>query len=188
MKRRAFTLVELLSGLGVFSVVMLGSVTLLVTGLKSFHKTSTDVDITNQNANSMRRVSENLRQAMNISILDSGRTVTFYMPAMGPVDPITGERELKEPLTSDGVLRRYTVDFSSKTLKEYPSGRVLVTNISNVDPQQGSTQYNQAYTPFQLTSIGSYRALTVNLITRQKVVEMDRYMRMKTTCIVRNAQ
>jgi len=188
MRKQGFTLVELLAGMGVFFAVMMGSVTLMLTGLKSFNKTSVDVDITNQNSNSMRRISETLRQATNIAILDSGKTITFYLPKLGAVDAVTGEKELIEPLVSDGILRRYTVDFTTRTLKEYPSGRTLIRNLANIDPQAGSSQYNQAYTPFQLTSIGSYRAVSINLITRQKIVSNDRYTRMKTTCVVRNAQ
>lgn len=188
MKRRGFTLVELLMGMGVVAFVLLGSISLLNTGLKSFNKTSIDVDITNQNANTMRRISETLRQAMTATITDSGRTITFELPALGPIDPKTGERELIEPMKSDGVVRKYTVDFSAKSLKEYPSGRTLVKNLSDIDLDPNSTQYKQVYPPFQLTSIGSYRAITIHLVTRKTNIDDLRYTRMKTTTVVRNAK
>lgn len=188
MRRRAFTLVELLTGMSILSMVLLGTMTLLVTGLKSFRKTTTDVDLTNQNSNSLRKVSETLRQAINVTISNSGKTVTFNLPRMGGVDPVTGEKELVEPIVSDGISRSYVVDFTTGRLTEMPGGRILIKNISSTDPQVGSTQYNQAYTPFQLTSIGSYRAVTVNLITSQKLVEQNRFTRMKTTAVVRNAR
>lgn len=188
MKSRGFTLVELLAGMTVMATVLFGTLSLLVTGMKSFRKTSTDVDITNQNANALRRVSETLRQAMSVTISNSGKTISFVLPRMGSVDPVTGEKELLEPLTGDGVSRSYVVDFTSRTLKEFPSGRTLVKNISPVDPLPGSTQYKQAYTPFQLTTIGSYRAITINLITNENIISDERFMRMKTTAVVRNAK
>jgi hypothetical protein len=188
MKKRGFTLVELLSGMSTMVVVLLGTLTLLVTGLKSFKKTSSDVDITNQNANSMRKISETLRQAMNVTISNSGKTITFNLPRMGAVDPVTGEKELLEPLTSDGVSRSFNVDFAAGKLTQNPGGKILISNLAATDPLQGSSQYNQAYTPFQLTTIGSYRAITINLITTQTVVENKRFMRMKSSTVVRNAR
>jgi prepilin-type N-terminal cleavage/methylation domain-containing protein len=188
MKNRGFTLVELTTGMGILAAVLMGSATLLMTGMRSFQKTTTDVDMTNQNSNTMRRISDTLRQAMNVSISNSGKTITFNLPKMGNIDPVTGEKELKEPLQSDGVTRAFVVNFDSGKLTELPSGRVLMNTISPTDPQVGSSQYNQAYTPFQLTSIGSYRAVTINLITKKNVITDQRYMRMKTTAVVRNSQ
>jgi prepilin-type N-terminal cleavage/methylation domain-containing protein len=188
MRKRGFTLVELMSGMTIMSMVILGSLTLLITGIKSYKRTSADVDITNQNANTVRRLSETLRQAINVSITNSGKTISFNLPKIGAVDPTTGEAELLNPVVSDGVARSYSVDFGSGKLTEQPSGRVLVKAISPTDPQVGSSQYNQAYTPFQLTTIGSYRAITINLITKQDIVADKRYSRMKTTTVVRNLQ
>ena len=186
--KRGFTLVELLSGMAVLSIVLLGSINLLSTGLRSFQKTTTDVDITNQNANSMRRISETLRQAYKVTISNSGNTISYELPALGPYDPITGERELFEPMKSDGVVRQYVVDPIAKTLKAYPGGRVLIRNLSAVDLDPKSTQYNQAYPAFQLTSIGSYRAISIHLVTRKTNISDLRYTRMKTTAVVRNAK
>lgn len=188
MRKRGFTLLELMTGLTVMAMVILGSMTLLITGLTSFKKTQSDVDITNQNAQAVRRIGEILRQAMNVQITNSGKTISFNLPKMGGVDPLTGEKEVLDPLTSDGVARSYVVDTAAGTLTEQPGGRVLIRNISDKDLQQGSTQYNQAYVPFQLTTFGSYRAVTINLITKQALVRETRFMRMKTTSVVRNAR
>jgi len=188
MRRHGFTLVELLTGMMVMMFVILGSLTLLVTGMKSFKKTTADVDITNQNALAVRRMSETLRQAMNVSITNGGKTISFNLPKMGGVDPVTGEKEVQDPLTSDGTARSYTVNFTTGTVVEQPGGRTLVKSIAPTDPLQSSSQYGQAYTPFQLTTFGSYRAVTINLITTQTLVNDVRSMRMKTTAIVRNAR
>lgn len=186
--KRGFTLVELLSGMGVMSAVLLGSVTLMITGLKSFQKTSADVDITNQNANSLRRVSETLRQAINVTISNSGKTITYNLPKLGAVDPLTGEKELLDPVVSDGVARSFNVDFSTGKLTSMPGNITLISSLSAKDMQTGSTQFDQQYVPFQLTTIGSYRAITITLITTQNVITDKRYMRMKTTAVVRNTK
>jgi hypothetical protein len=91
-------------------------------------------------------------------------------------------------MKSDGVVRQYVVDPNAKTLKEYPGGRVLIRNLSAVDLDPKSTQYNQAYPAFQLTSIGSYRAISIHLVTRKTNISDLRYTRMKTTAVVRNAK
>lgn len=188
MRRQGFTLIELLTGMTVMGFVIVGTMTLLVTGMKSFKRTSYDVDITNQNSQALRRMSETLRQAMNVTITNNGTVISFNLPKMGAVDVVTGEKEVQDPLTSDGVARSYTVNFSAGTLVEQPGGRVLATSIAATDPQVGSTQYNQAYVPFQLTTFGSYRAVSINLITTQRLVNEVRNMRMKTTAVVRNAK
>ncbi len=185
--KAGFTLVELMTGMGVMSIVLLGSITLLSTGLKSFQKTSSDVVMTNQNANALRKISETLRQAINVTITNSGRTITYTLPKLGPVDPLTGEKELVEPIQGDGVMRSFNVDFTTGKLIAGPGNITLISKLSPKDMQVGSSQYNQTYVPFQLTTIGSYRAITITLITTDTVITDKRYMRMKTTAVVRNS-
>ena len=188
MRRRGFTLVELLSGISVMALVILGSLTLLVNGLRSFNRTSVDVRLTQQNAQAERRICETIRQATSVTISSSGATLSYTLPAFsGAVDPVTGEKELQQPCVSDGVARSFVVDWAAGTLKDMPSGRILARNITNKDPEVGSSQYHQAYVPFQLTTIGAYRAITINLITRDTVSSQPRWIRMKTTALVRNS-
>jgi hypothetical protein len=62
----------------------------------------------------------------------------------------------------------------------------LARNVVLTDPDPESSQYNQAYAPFQLTTIGSRRALSINVITQDQVLGKPRYVRLKTTVILRN--
>jgi hypothetical protein len=71
-------------------------------------------------------------------------------------------------------------------LKDDQSGRVLAENVVMKDPDPNSSQYDQAYPQFQLTTIGSRRALTINVITQSQVLGKPRYVRMKSTVILRN--
>lgn len=186
-RRRGMTLVEILVALGIVAMVILGSVSLLLSGLTSFSRTSSDAALTGTNAQGLRRVSECLRTAMSVTVSPDGRTVSYQVPALsGSTDPVTGEREYSEPMVSDGTTRSFVVNRTARTLTETATGRVLVRNITDTDPQPGSTQYGQTYAPFSVTTIGSARAVTINLITQERAANQTRYIRLKTTAVIRN--
>jgi hypothetical protein len=179
------TLIELLVASTTMMLLVLGACALMIGATKQFYSTEADVDITQSNANGVRYVTQKLRQAMGITINSSGTQVSYTMPAYSNYyDDVTGERELLDPLTSDNVARSFTV--SNGQLIDDCTGRVLVKNILAVDPDPQSSQYNQVYAPFQLTTIGSRRALTINLVTQRKISSITRFVRMKTTVIIRN--
>jgi Tfp pilus assembly protein PilW len=181
------TLVEVLTAMGIIAMVILGSVSLLLTGLQAFARTSTDVSITDDNANGLRRISESLRGAMAVTVASDGTSISYQLPARSSsADPVTGEAELREPLVWDGVTRSYSVNRIAGTLTDSVSGRVFVRKIVAFDPQPGSTQYGMSYAPFSVTTIGSARAVTINLITQDRVGTSTRYLRLKTTAVIRN--
>jgi Tfp pilus assembly protein PilW len=185
--RRAFTLVELLTGMGVMALLVLGSLSLFAGSLRSLQRTTNDVTMTDQNARAVRKISENLRQAVSVTISNSGKTLTYSLPAMtASADPVTGEKEVVVPVTSDGLNRTYSVDFGAKTLTDSNTGKVIVRNVWNVDTDSNSTLYNLAYAPFELTKVGTRQALTINLITRDNTSGQVRTTRMKTTILLRN--
>lgn len=188
MRRRGFTLIELTVGMGMLMLVVLGCATLMVSGLQSLNKTSVDANLGNDNAQGLRRVSEAIRGAVWVSVSTDGRTLSYSLPRMSTTtDPLTGERELVDPPVSDGVVRRFVVDFTAGTLTDMQSNRVLVRNIAATDPQPSSSLFNQAYPPFQLTTIGSMRAVSINLITRANAAGQARWVRLKTSAVIRNS-
>jgi len=166
-------------------LMVIGACSLFFGATKQFYSTEADVDITQSNANGIRYVTQKIRQAMNLTISNNGLTVSYTMPAYSNYyDDVTGERELVVPMVSDGVARSFTV--SGSNLYDDKTGQCLVKNIILTDPDPTSSQYNQTYAPFQLTTIGSRRALTINLISQRKRSTINRYSRMKTTVIIRN--
>lgn len=185
-RRSAFTLMELMTGMGIMSFTLLVIVNLLIYGLRSFGKTTTDVSISQQNAQGMRRVTESIRAAQSISITNEGKKVTFTLPKKSTsTDPVTGEYEYIVPMVSDGVTRSFTISGGNLTDQ---TGRILVRKVAAIDPDPTSSQYNQAYAPFQLTTIGSRRAVTINFITQDQVNGSQRWARMKSTVLIRNSQ
>lgn len=186
MIRKGFTLIELLVGMTVMGALIIGTLTIFSESMKGFHQTKTDIDLATDNTLAMQRVAETLRGAYTMQIQNNGAKVVFFMPRMSlNSDVDTGEKEIFEPIQSDGVQRSFSV--ANGVLKDDVSGRVLAENVVLTDPDPLSSQYNQTYAPFQLTTIGSRRALSINIITKSQVLGKPRYSRMKTTVILRNS-
>lgn len=188
-KCRGSSLVEVMTGAGFMMLLTLGTMTMLVAGMQSFSRTSTDVTITQKNAQGVRKMAELMRGAMNATIDTDGTRVLFTMPAMSAnTDPITGERELTFPTVSDGVVRGFQVNRAAGTLRDLRTNTVLVRNIATLDLEPTSSQYGQAYTPFVLSSVGSKRVVVMQLVTRERVAGTTRFQRMKNTVLLRNIQ
>ena len=186
-KRRGMSIIELITGASVMMLVTLGAAGLLVHGLRSFRQTTSDVTITYDNAQGLRRISEMIRESMSAGISETGTRIVFVRPAMsGVVDPITGEQELSFPVVSDGVARGYKVNFTNGTLFDTRTNTVHVRNIATRDPDPQSSTYGQTYQPFVFSSVGSRRVVLINLITAEQVNGRVRYQRMKNTVLLRN--
>lgn len=185
--RKGFTLVEMLASLFIIGMITVGSLTLLSSGLQGFTRTSTDADISVTNAQSVRHVVENLRQALSVTVSQSGKRIEYTLPQYsGANDATTGEKELTVPITSDGVARAYVIDFTTGKMTDTVTNKVVLSNISSGDLNASSGEYTQAYAPFELRSVGSVRAVSVNLVTKGHVIGNKRYARFKTTVIARN--
>ena len=88
--RRGMALIELLAGLSLMLLTLGGVVSLTIGGLKSFSRTNTGIDLSEGNARSMRRVTETLRQAMGVTVLENGARIQYQMPTFSATaDPIT---------------------------------------------------------------------------------------------------
>jgi prepilin-type N-terminal cleavage/methylation domain-containing protein len=196
-RERGFSLLELMMSLTIISMILAATVGMFSMGMRSFRRTTTDAELHMKNANGLRRLSQEIRGAMSATVTADERTCTYTLTYQNArlsavADPITGERELRYPLTSDNILRTYRVSIPNGrdggTLTS-PTGKVLVRNILAKDPAPKSSQMNKDYRPFQLTTIGSLRAITLNLITEdpKAVPGGRRYVRMKTTVILRNS-
>jgi Tfp pilus assembly protein PilW len=186
--RRGLTLVELMATLGTMLMAITGAFVVMLAGLKSFQRTQADVSVSQPNAQAMRRIADTLRGAMAVTILDSGRTISYQLPALtSSVNATTGEREFASPFVSDGVARSFSVSTAGNLVSQ-PDGRTLLRNVRSTDPLPGSSQYNLTYAPFQSTTIGSRRAITVTLIALEGVAGTARYARMKSTVLIQNAR
>ncbi|MBV6457144.1 MAG: hypothetical protein HONBIEJF_00251 [Fimbriimonadaceae bacterium] len=186
-RRSGYTLVELVVGMSILALVMLGTMSIYVLGVRSFNRVDTDLKIAQDNAIGVRKVTEALREAVSIQISLGGNSITYFLPKLSDEeDETTGEYEYVEPIVSDGIARTFSVTSSGK-LVDSETGRVLIRDLYAKDPDPKSSQYNKLYAPFSLTTIGSRRAVTVNFITRAEAGASERYKRMKSTVIIRNS-
>lgn len=185
-KRRGFTLTELLTSLGMMAFVLGAICSLFINSLRSFQNTTTDTNLNQSNAQGMRRLTETLRSAMTVAISTDGKTISYTLPKLTALnDPLTGEKEYIIPLETDGTNRTFTVNTAGE-LVDSVGNRKLMKKIRATDPDTASSQYNQTYAPFSSTTIGSERAITINLITAESVMGKLRYARYKTTVVLHN--
>lgn len=188
MRRRGFTLVEVMASLSLILLTVSGVVALTIGGLRSFQRTSGGVDMSESNARAMRRVAQNLRQAVSVTVSTDGTLIQFQMPRYSATaDTTTGERELLDPLESDGVQREYRV--TGGQLIDGLTGKTLVRNVTLVDPDPNSSLANQVYKPFQIGTVANTRAVTMTLMTKTTLSSgSPLYWRLKSTVLLRNAK
>jgi hypothetical protein len=135
----------------------------------------------------MRYMSEALRSAMSVSITLNGNRIEYYLPKRSATnDPDTGEKELIDPLVSDGVLRSFNTNFTDGSIMDSVQSRKICRRLVSKDPEPTSSQYNVLYPVFQMTTIGSARAVTITLISREQVGTQFKTVRLKTTTLLRN--
>jgi len=183
--KRGMSLAELMASMIALLLALGAALSLQIGASRSMNRIQSDLSVSSPSAQAMRRVSETLRGAMTVSLSTDGKTITYVLPRTSTTaDPITGEKELLFPLQSDGVTRSFVI--SGNRLISNPGGRVLIRNISSTDPNPNSTQYNQVYNPFQSTTIGSRRAITITLICKESANGAIRYSRMKSTVLIQN--
>lgn len=174
------------------AVVVLGMVLVaLFEGFANSLRFSSQVDANSEMnhrlGNSVRLISARLRDAMSISITDGGTRLEYQLPVMSEfVDETTGEREFVEPIRPDGTIRAFWVEGGQ--LIDGDTGQAIAGDIVTLDPDPDSSQYRQSYAPFSLTTIGSRRAITINLIGQRRLPGAAPYLRVKTTVLVRNSQ
>lgn len=187
MKRqRGFTLVELILAMFVMGWVIVGTFAVFKMTLDSYYGTRADIEMTDDNALAIRRVVDSMRGAFGVTVVNNGLTVQYSMPLLnGTVDATTGEFEIVHPVQSDGTIQSYSV--VNGQLVRDQDGYVLADNVVLTDPDPSSSGFNTAYVPFELTTIGSMDALKINLITEETVAGEPRYVRMKTTVLIRNS-
>lgn len=185
--KKGFTLVEMMTSTVIMGFVIIGSLGLLTTGLKSFRRTTTDANLNSTNAQAVRKICENLKSAISISVSNNGTKIDYVLPKVSTVkDASTGEFEFMVPVQSDGVARAYVVDFTAGTVTDTVTNKAILKKLAKTDPDKASTQYGQAYSPFLVTTSGSIRAVTVNLVAIERLIDEDRYTRYKTTVIAHN--
>lgn len=191
MKKRGFSLVEVLTASALLAIMILAAMSLLANTLRSFHRTDRQVDVSDASAITLRRISEQLRSAVSVEILASGREVAFELPLRNStLDPLTGEYEYATPVRSDGIDRRYYVNSAGELMYREGSNtpKRIMTRILAKDTDPESVYYNQDYPVFELLRIGNRNSLRIMIIAEEKTSAGYVRNRMSTESLLRNVQ
>ncbi|MEA2553620.1 MAG: hypothetical protein QOJ65_1796, partial [Fimbriimonadaceae bacterium] len=98
-KRRGSSIVEVVMGAGLMMLITLGTMSLLVSGLRYATRTTSDLTMSTKNAQALRWISELSRGAMTATITNAGSQINFALPKDSAVtDAYTGEKEVAYPL------------------------------------------------------------------------------------------
>ncbi|MEZ0325569.1 MAG: PilW family protein [Fimbriimonas sp.] len=186
-RQRGFTLTELVSASTIIFMVIAGTVALMLSASQGLGNTVAADKTVIQTSQGMRYMSEALRSAMSVTINETGSRIDYVLPKLSTaVDAATGEKELLDPLVSDGVARSFITQWTAFNLYDGVTNKMLCRNLYRTDPEPTSSQYNKAYPVFQMTTIGSSRAVTITLISREQVGTQWKTTRLKTTTLLRN--
>lgn len=191
MKKRGAALVEAIAASFFVAMMILASMSFMTTTLSSYYKTDVRVEMTDQGALTLRRISEQIRSALVVEVLSDGREIAFELPmlAQNP-DPVTGEREYATPMVSDGIDRRYYVNADGELY--YREGlsqpRRLMTGILLEDPDPQSLYYNRPYPIFHLVTVGTKKSLRIMVVAERETTATTERNRMSTEILLRNAQ
>lgn len=190
-KRRGFTLIEVMVGSSLTALLILYSLTLLSTSLRSMQRTDARIEMSDKGTLVIRKISEELRSAFNVTVSSDGRTLSYSLPKFNTTnDLVTGEKEYTLPMQSDGVTRNYSVNSSGQLRYWEGTGaaRTVATGILLVDPDPASTKYNETYLNFQLLRVGTKAAVRVTLLTQRNLLSGKQNNRMTVLTLLRNAK
>lgn len=156
-RRRGATMIEVVVGSGISVVTLVGGVGCFMAGMMSWMKGVGAMDSISKSQDSIKLMSQQLREAMSVTISDNGATVTYKIPSKDQ----SGSYVL--PLASDGVTRQFKL--VNGTLSQITDGnsRVVAANVLSTDPQTES-----AYKVFSANNGDVTRQVVITLITSRQ--------------------
>lgn len=156
-RRRGATMVEVVVGAGLSVITLIGGVGCYMAGMMSWMKGVGAMDSISKSQDSVRLVCNQLREAMSVTINESGTVVTYAMPSKDE----NGSYVL--PLASDGVTRNFTLSNGSLTQTVGQNTRLISANVLNIDPATGAS-----YKPFSANNGDVTRQVVVTLVTSKQ--------------------
>ncbi len=186
-RQRGFTLTEMVSATTLIFMVVAGTVALMISASQGLGNSVAADKSVIQTAQGMRYMSEVLRSAMSVTINENGSRIDYVLPKRATTnDAATGEKELLDPLVSDGVARSFVASWTTFRVYDSVTSKTLSRKLHRTDPESTSSQYGRNYHVFQMTTIGSAKAVTITLVTREQVGTQFKTVRLKTTTLLRN--
>lgn len=159
-RQRGFTVVELVTGAGVLTLVLLMGVNIMAMAYRSVHQGMQNATIENDTQYSIRYIAHRLREAAAVTVDSDGLGISFYAPAKD------GNGNYVTPLTPSSVEHRFY--YSDGKIYERLGDRTpkaVVDYAMNSDPTTG--QSGSSFRIFRASSSGVVRMITVLLVARR---------------------
>ena len=181
-------MVETLVGVVLTGLLFMLSLSLFTMGMSSYRKTDARLEMSQKLSLSLRKVTQQLRSAVSVTISVDAKTATFQLPLLNNTpDATTGEREYVNPMQGDGINRRFYVSGTNMYYNDGVTGaKIIAKNISPTDTDPQSAYYNLAYPVFTFCSVGSTKGLTIMLISKRTLSQGSEAVRMSTSVYFRN--
>jgi hypothetical protein len=156
-RRRGATMIEVVVGSGVSVVTLIGGVACFMAGMMSWMKGVGAMDSISKSQDSVKMVSQQLREAISVKITDNGNVVTYSLPSKD------GGGSYVLPLASDGIIRKFVVSNNTLTHEVGTDSRVIASHIMSTDPKTGNP-----YTVFQANDGTVTRQVIITLVTTRQ--------------------
>jgi hypothetical protein len=156
-RRRGATLLEVVTGAGISAFTLIGGVGCFIAGMMSWLKGVGSMDAISKSQNSVKLISQQLREAMSVTLNADGTKVTYELPQKD----VSGSYVL--PLASDGVSRSFYVQNGNLIQTTGGSSRTVTNNILSTDPATNST-----YQIFSANSGTVTRQVVITLVTSRQ--------------------
>lgn len=141
-KRRGVTLVEVVTGAAMTTLVLFGTTATMIAGMNSWARGQGKIDADSQSQKAMRIISMELRQAMSVTVDANGLGLTYRLPTQD----VNGDYII--PVTWDNVVRR--IEHYGGTIRIVTAGspRTICRNVILTDPNSsgGAASY-KIFTP-----------------------------------------
>lgn len=156
-RKRGATLLEVVTGASLSAFTLVGGVACFIAGMMSWLKGVGAMDSISKSQDSVKLMSQQLREAMTVSISTDSYTVTYSLPKKDE----SGSYIL--PLVTDGVTRQFSVSNGNLTQTIGSTTRTVTKNVLTTDPATNST-----YSVFTANNGDITRQVIITLVTSKQ--------------------
>lgn len=175
--KRGATLFEVVIASGISTFIMYSLVLTLLSGSGNWIKGQGKIDVDVASQQTIRVVTNELREAMSVNVIDSGKTVEYRLPKKE-------NGEYVVPAEWDGVERKIVYNANNKTVNKVTDNgtSVLCEGVYATDPKTGN-----AYSVFTAGAGAVTRDVTVMLVLSTSTAsEGAEKSRIRETIYLRN--
>ncbi|MCW5936081.1 MAG: hypothetical protein KIT11_02085 [Fimbriimonadaceae bacterium] len=138
------TLIEVVTATAVSSLVVLSATTVFVTGMATWMRGQHKIEAETQTLRAVRTISDELREAMSVTVDNDGLGLTFVKPDVDENGDFRADG-LGQPIP-DGVNRRIEFVNGSLIYRDGVGDRVIGRDVVTNDPENNNQRY-RIFTP-----------------------------------------